>query len=268
MKPLNGIAKLLSNTELEQANKELRKKLMENGSLIVSNELEPEIENEFLSYILEFEEQYEEMKRVRVYDYIGRPEFIPADRLNSEEVKKELKRIMRIMLDNNVELNMLCNYDDSVIYRFITEELFDTEMNDIRITGMRTCYIYEEFHRNHEYDIRSEAEKFLECFYSQSLNVETLARTLCKEVHFESHSLPRNELLQKIMMLHESCGEMKLLNTVIEYSGADFSNGKASVAGNISFLRSGEIATGMFEFGFALEHGYWCISSIWDGLGQ
>jgi len=43
-------------------------------------------------------------------------------------------------------------YAPSVIYKFITEELFDHEMDDIMLPGFVHHFIYEEFHPNHEYD--------------------------------------------------------------------------------------------------------------------
>lgn len=45
-------------------------------------------------------------------------------------------------------LDFLCDVDDAEAYRFITEELMDEEIDDIRIEGLRHCFIYEEFHPN------------------------------------------------------------------------------------------------------------------------
>ena len=39
-------------------------------------------------------------------------------------------------------------------YRFITEELFEHEMDDVHVKGMFTHFTYEEFHPNHDYDLR------------------------------------------------------------------------------------------------------------------
>src|SRR5690606_22942096 len=51
--------------------------------------------------------------------------------------------------------------DDMVIYRFITEELVEHQMDDMRIPGMTLHYAYEEFHPNHDYDLRLGAEYFV-----------------------------------------------------------------------------------------------------------
>jgi hypothetical protein len=47
------------------------------------------------------------------------------------------------------------------LYRFIAEELFFHEMNNVRVKGMVTCFIYEEFHPNAKLDIEDAYEYFL-----------------------------------------------------------------------------------------------------------
>ncbi|MBK6536623.1 MAG: hypothetical protein IPG09_02205 [Ignavibacteria bacterium] len=44
------------------------------------------------------------------------------------------------MEENGIVLDTLCDYEDEVIYKFITEELFREETNNIRIEGMRHCF--------------------------------------------------------------------------------------------------------------------------------
>lgn len=129
--------------------------------------LPPEMENEWLRSVYAFEQQFRNAKRVKLYDYVGRPEFKTWDALSPEQVREERQRLEVIMENNNVHLECLCEYDDAVIYRFITEELFHCEMDDIRIPGMTMHYTYEEFYPNHDYDLRRDTSDFIHAIYAR-----------------------------------------------------------------------------------------------------
>jgi len=60
------------------------------------------------------------------------------------------------------------------LYRFITEELFKEELDDIKIEGMTHHYIYEEFHPNHEHDIKNRCKEFLDEFLNKNIKLTTV----------------------------------------------------------------------------------------------
>lgn len=108
----------------------------------------PEMENDFLKRIMEFERLAENSSFIKVYDRIGRPtHFKPVTEIEDDEMDEALDELM----------NWLCNYDISVdvcspnisqreLYRFIVDELFQHEINDVRIPGMVHGFVYDEFH--------------------------------------------------------------------------------------------------------------------------
>ncbi len=156
--------KLNRDEELQAENDLLKIKLsVEHGMKEIgdSGNLSPEVENQWLKQVYAFEQQYKDAKPIKLYDYLGRPEFLKWDALVPEEISKELERIRSIMAANNVEVDCICAYDDTVIYKFITEELFLHEMDDMRLPGMVCHYTYEEFHPNHDYDLREHVSGFL-----------------------------------------------------------------------------------------------------------
>lgn len=108
-------------------------------------DLPPEIESEWLKNIQQFEEMYEQCKRITVYEFCGKPVFKKPDDLQEGELKAALHQLQQTLSENNVELNALSSVDDNELYRFITTELFTQEMDDLRIPGMIHCFIYEEF---------------------------------------------------------------------------------------------------------------------------
>lgn len=129
-----------------------------------NSDLDPRIEAEFLDYIDQFEKAYHDCKQIQVYEFIGNPEFRKTEEIPDEEIQSELEKMMLVMNKNGVYLDTLCEVDERVLYQFITEELFAHEMDDMRVSGMMLNFIYEEFHPNHEYDIRNHSCDFIKSF--------------------------------------------------------------------------------------------------------
>lgn len=134
--------------------------------------LSPELENEWLNYIEEFEKQFQNTEQISVWEFIGKPSYKMQDELNHDEISSELQRLFDIMNENNIYLDVLCEVDDKELHRFITEELFKEEVDNVRIKGMMTNFIYEEFHPNARYDIEMAYEYFFHSTLKKDKNVD------------------------------------------------------------------------------------------------
>jgi hypothetical protein len=123
--------------------------------------LPPEVENQFLKNILAFEAGKQNTALTTVYEKIGRPPYRPVEELSTEEISEELNRITAIMESHQIGLD-ICDgpYEDEVIYKFITEELFAHEIDMEPLFGGNWNFIYEEFHPNNEADIRKNTHRF------------------------------------------------------------------------------------------------------------
>ncbi len=106
---------------------------MESGAFFggESAGLSPEMENDFLLHVQQFEDAWKDVKYVKVYDLIGKPHFENANKLSDSEVKEELKKIMKLLDERNINLAVLGEYEPLIIYCFITEELFEHETDDM-----------------------------------------------------------------------------------------------------------------------------------------
>lgn len=156
------------NTKEENEFKKLKLSI-EHGTTFFgksNSNLPPEIECQFLDYISNFENAFQNAKQITVYEKIGKPEFKPEGTLSDEEITVELERIEEIMHQNNIRLDVLCDYEneDRLIYAFITEELFLSKIDEMNVPGMMSHFTYEEFHQNHKYDLEQATEDFLKMF--------------------------------------------------------------------------------------------------------
>lgn len=138
-----------------------------------NNELNPLIEAQFLDNIEQFEKAFDECKQISVYNFIGKPEYRKTDVIPDDEINTELEKVKKVLNENGIYLDTLCEVDDRVLYRFITKELFLHETDDIRVAGMAHNFIYEEFHPNHEYDIRCHSNDFIESYLDKESDFYT-----------------------------------------------------------------------------------------------
>lgn len=131
----------------------------------VNDDLSPEIENIWLNNIEEFEKQYENTKRTTVWEYIGKPEYRKITEINESEISHRLNELFNLLDKNNISLDTICEVEEKELYRFITDELFEHEMDDMRIPGMTSCFIYEEFHPN----VQNEIERAIDYFFRMTM---------------------------------------------------------------------------------------------------
>lgn len=129
----------------------------------------PEIEGQFLDYIMNFENAFKNLIRITVFEKIGKPEFKIPEMLTHAEITIELENILRLMQSFDIALDLICNYldEERLIYTFIVTELFQQEIEDINIDGMVTHFIYEDFHQNHKYDLEVATIDFLKMFLNK-----------------------------------------------------------------------------------------------------
>ena len=188
--------------------------------------LPPEIENQFLKQIMAYEEKHDgDIEEVTVFEKICKPYFKKIGELQSNEISKELIRLNELMESKGIMLN-ICDgpYEDAVIYKFITEELFLKNV-EIEFVENSICnFIYEEFHLNDKAEITKNTVQFMEQWFARK---------------FTEHSYElANPMITadgKVMPLPEVFKKMSLFFEAFE----DFKNHKFMI-GEVSFELHGE----------------------------
>jgi len=251
-----------SKKDLQFENDLLKAKLTaEFGMKENKTELEPEAENEWLNYIYEWETQFSRNQKIRVYDRIGKPQFKKFSELKPEEVTIELEKITEIMCENNILLDCICEYDDELIYKFITEELFGEEIDDIRINGMNTCFIYEEFHPNHEYDIKDKSEDIIRALFSNdTLNDPFFEHCFEETIFYDHKEFNRSDFGSILSDIQDSLSNSKLTEIKYEASEFDTDTKNAAVSGKIAYTLKGTDMIASFGFGLRYNDFYWCVN--------
>lgn len=254
--------------ELNAENNLLKEKLrLEHGMLMSDSPgLSPETENHWLKHVYAFEQQYKDTKRTSLYDYIGRPAFKKWDTLSEKQVSEELGRIQKVMAKNNVQVDCICPCDDATLYKFITEELFAHEMDDMRIPGMTCHFTYEEFHPNHDYDLRQQVNDFLTSIFERQWKKEFDEFALAVKVTHSGKAHDRAAISAIITAFQEAHDRLKILKLDITQVVINTQLTMAEVAARLSASgkRQGErvLYEGGCSFHFVREGGYWYVDAF------
>ena len=239
------------------------------GISSAESDISPEEENQFLKHVLAFEEQYANATLKKVYEVIGCPAFEKADALDDMAISRELGRIEQLLAHNNIELGFLKPQNDRFKYSFITDELFEYEMEDIKVAGMINCFTYEEFHPDHEMEIRNRTSSFLTGWFKKAPH--EIGQWLSDQfVYPDGRTMSRDGVKQKFnqaFAAYSSFENTEYLIDNVSYELKDeplgllatgYSEGKVKYT---AVYENGESRSieGPFKIYFGCEYGWWNI---------
>ena len=112
--------------------------------LIEEEDSLPELEDleddrEFVKQVHEFEKKHKKAKLISVYKLIGEPAV-------NKFTKEEYNRILDLLEEHRVYIHFQNDYKLEEKFRFLQEEIFKQEIEDISNTNMHLTFIYEDFH--------------------------------------------------------------------------------------------------------------------------
>lgn len=156
---------------IEMENQFLKMKLMaETGARFMEGDgqLPPEMLNEWLKNIAEFEENFATAEEKPLREWLDNPVFLAADDLDDATFNQENERLQKLLADHQIDVGFGRERDDRFQYEFITGELMDHRTT--LYPGMITGFLYEEFHPDHELDIIEKTHEFLNAFFDCTLS--------------------------------------------------------------------------------------------------
>ncbi len=167
-------------------------------------DMPPEIENQFLKRMMAFEDEYANAEYVTVYERIGKPAIREVNEMSREELHEALNKLTSILVTNDITLD-ICDgpYEDELIYRFITEELFSIKVEKVSIAGMECHFIYEEFHPNHKADIVKRTHTFLNNWFKRRFT-EYCTELSWHCMNTDGEQMTREDIIEKMNIFFEA----------------------------------------------------------------
>jgi hypothetical protein len=228
-----------------------------------NSDIPAEVESQFLDYVQKFEEAAARKEVKKVKEVLGNPSFKKAAQLNDQQLKQELDKVLEFMNLHNLQLDVIYEVEDREIYRFITEELMGEEIDIIEVPGMNTCFIYEEFHPNHEEDLKRESEDFLKMLLKQDF--EYINFHCANKLILHEKEMPLDEFIDRATELFETKDEIILPE--VEVKNIEIEKEKAKVSCLIQFdnvsenraSRQQKLEAEVFHY---FEYGFWNLNQV------
>ena len=219
----------------------------EKGALFGGNmeDLPPEVEAEFLKNVQQFEDSFENAKQITIYECLGKPVYKKAGDLEPEDVEKELRNIMELLHSKNILLDVLGQYELSIIYKFITEELFDEKIREVNFPGYIHSFVYEEFHPNHNVDIGRTAQEFFNHWFEKGFD-ENSTEFANQFITAGDNIFSKVEVLLKL----HNC-----LNSYHNFSNIKFKGSDTSFEWDEKEMKGLGNAEGMFSYDAEIDKG-------------
>jgi hypothetical protein len=229
--------------------------------------LPPEIENQFLKNMIAFEDNSKNAEYTTVYEKIGSPVFKPVTKLSEGEITEALESITLTMEEHGISLD-ICDgpYPDKLIYTFITEELFEHEIEKDSMFGGGWHFIYEEFYPNDKVEIEKNTHEFLKHWFTRDFN-EYSSELAYHFVTAEGNKLDRKQFFEKLNIFFESFTEFKNDGyniDEIKFELYDKESGMGHSEGILKYdavMENGEIIRyeGPYKLYMEREDKYWSI---------
>jgi len=230
------------------------------------NKLPPELESQWLNHIQQYEDAFANSKMILVYDLIGNPTYKSVNEIPENEIKIELNKIINLLNKKGIVIDTICDVDDSELYRFITEELFNEKLEDIKIEGMVHHYIYEEFHPNHEHDIKNQCEEFIDELLNKNFKLNPTYISITNEINTKDGIIKKEAAVKKMEAFRDAFSSFKLHHFNI--TSLKITEDTADVYFDINYTGCMEdsneekVFSGTGSFILKYEYDYWWISNI------
>ncbi len=258
----------LNRIRIENEIKKMKLSLEQGASFFSPSEkkLSPEQESEWLNQVQKFEDSYAKSKRIVIYDFVEKPTYKPVNEISEAEIKSELKRILNLLGQKGVGIDTICKVDDRELYRFITEELFLEETDDMMIEGMTHNFIYEEFHPNHEYDVKAHCKEFVDGLLNKKIKLNPSFMAMCDEIYSKDGILKQEEAVKRMEAFREAFSSFKLQH--FKMTSVKIAENTADVSLDIGYtgiiegVNERKTFSGIGNFMLKYEHDYWCINKI------
>jgi len=210
-----------NNFYLNEQNKKKQKELEEKfgmEQMYYGDNTPPEIMNNFLNYVEQFEKAAKNPVYKKVIEVLGYPQFIPFNKLESEKLDEKIEEVLKLYSKHDISVSVIEVEDvtSTDYYKFLTEELPQHEMEYIAIEGLTTNFIYEEFHPSDKLNAKDAINFFFRALAQRDID-ELKLWTSKDNLHLNGILKSNDDFIQELFKLFP----LKFENYDIDYKSFD-----------------------------------------------
>ena len=153
----NGNGKsFLKKNDNEFQEEELEYTLNEHEDDEEIDAIEADDDNLFMEEIKKFEKEHKKARIVNVYKLINKPKFQKLVDIDNKFLKEQYEKIILLLDEKNIIVHFKNDYPLKEKYRFITEEIFSQDVEDMTSSNLHINFIYEDFHPEMDEEVEDE----------------------------------------------------------------------------------------------------------------
>jgi hypothetical protein len=162
---------------------------------------------------------------------------------------------------HNIDLDVIYELNEREIYRFITEELIEEELNVFDVPGMTSCFIYEEFYPNHEEDVKRYSIEFLDSLLKKKF--EFMHFNIAQQLQINGEKTSTKVFVEKAQGLMKNAEDIILPS--FEIKSVTFSNDTAEIKCAIAFEKINHTKSNIKQkltahLFYYYDFGYWYMN--------
>lgn len=230
--------------------------------------LPPDIENQFLKNMIQFEENYQNAEFITIGEKIGNPTFKLAKEIAPEDLRKEIDNVLALLATHQIQVDFMYEpLDEPEVYQFLTEEFLGKEIEKQTVEGAFCNFLYEEFKPNHREDLNALTHQFVLAWVTK--NIEDVQQHLAKDLMDDKGiTYKESDIIKKVENFFTAfeCFQNDGFNIddISFKLDDDEESGFGHGEGALKFeavLENGEIILyeGAYKIYFTYQFGYWYI---------
>ena len=257
-----------STEEIQFENELLKLKMRaESGAIFHSGgnaDVPPDVENQFLNYVMNFEKNFKNAKRITIGELLNHPEFISYRKLKPGQFHDEIKKIDDLLEAHGIIMHRNDTVNERKLYKFLTTDFMKEETDEMHMPGFTCNYIFEDFFPDDEEEIKNAPYNFLTDLFSK--NPGWIKQHLYEKLtDSNGKSVSKDNVLKALIHFQNAFDAFKEIG--VEIKSFEFTKRKASLTAVVTYKTINEGKTVKMEdlsfFKFKKnELDFWQISSF------
>ncbi|MBI1193748.1 MAG: hypothetical protein GC205_11330 [Bacteroidetes bacterium] len=132
-----------------------------------SQDLPGGLEARWLGQLEAVESKFAEATRTTVAAYLGNPKYPRESRLSDRKLSTELQRLSLQLEEAGIEVTTLYRVPPREFYRYLTEELMEETIENIRMEGINQQFVFEDFYPNEEFEVEHTVVEFFDMLFGK-----------------------------------------------------------------------------------------------------
>lgn len=132
------------------------------GEMHISSDAPPEVIKEWLEAVNERESAFQNAEKIPIYDFIGKPDFVPFEDIKDDELEAALKGIEDLLEAKFIAITQPEFMKAKGWYKFLIKDLFKHLITNYSAPGMIHTFDYNDFHHDGPDFIAEHAQAVIE----------------------------------------------------------------------------------------------------------